>query len=101
MLDVVHDPFLTRKTAFFTMFIPARTFENTTSQNIGGTNAWAVPHLKLWGDRPPFPLGFRPWHVPAAAVLFMHSEKVNELDFEKVIDRFALQYPHCRNQLTL
>src|SRR6218665_704635 len=23
------------------------------------------------------------------------------LDFEKVIDRFALQYPHCRIQLTL
>src|SRR6218665_3222048 len=34
-------------------------------------------------------------------VLFMHSERVNELDFEKVIDRFVLQYPHCRVQLTL
>src|SRR6218665_2092020 len=28
---------------------------NTTSLNIGGTNAWAVPHLKFWGDRPPSP----------------------------------------------
>src|SRR6218665_1869395 len=27
---------------------------------LGWTNAWAVPHLKLWGDRPPVPLGFRP-----------------------------------------
>jgi len=25
---------------------------NTTSPNIGGTDAWAVPHLKFWGDRP-------------------------------------------------
>src|SRR6218665_875239 len=41
---------------------------------VGGTNAWAVPHLKLfWGGRrplkivlggpsPQFPLGLRPWH---------------------------------------
>src|SRR6218665_535425 len=35
------------------------------------------------------------------AVLLMHSERVNELDCEKVIDRFALQYPHCLIQLTL
>src|SRR6218665_182798 len=30
--------------------------DNTTSQNIGGTDAWAVPHLKFGGDRPPSPL---------------------------------------------
>src|SRR6218665_3932385 len=23
--------------------------DNTTSRNIGGTDAWAVPHLKFWG----------------------------------------------------
>jgi len=39
--------------------------------------------------------------LSSLAVLSMHSERVNELDFEKVIDRFALQYPHCRIQLTL
>jgi len=43
----VHDPFLTRKTPFFTLFILSRTSDNTTFQNIGGTNARAVPHLKL------------------------------------------------------
>ena len=39
--------------------------------------------------------------LSSLAVLSMHSERVSELDFEKVIDRFALQYPHCRIQLTL
>ena len=39
--------------------------------------------------------------LSSLAVLSMYSERVNELDFEKVIDRFALQYPHCRIQLTL
>src|SRR6218665_885765 len=39
--------------------------------------------------------------LSSLAVLSMHSERVNERDFEKVIDRFALQYPHCRIQLTL
>src|SRR6218665_2448706 len=39
--------------------------------------------------------------LSSLAVLLMHSERVNELDFEKVIDWCALQYPHCRIQLTL
>src|SRR6218665_1164912 len=61
MLNVVYDHFLTRKTQFFTLFMLSRTSDNTTSQNIGGTNAWASPHLKFWGDRPPQPpLGLRP-----------------------------------------
>src|SRR6218665_82910 len=55
MLNVVYDHFLTRKPPFFTLFILSRTSDNTTSQNIGGTNAWAVPHLKFGGDRPPSP----------------------------------------------
>src|SRR6218665_3239021 len=34
----------------------SRASDNTTSPNIGGTDAWAVPHLKFfWGDRPPSP----------------------------------------------
>ena len=42
--DILHNPFLTRKTPFFALFILSRTSDNTTSQNIGGgTNAWAVP----------------------------------------------------------
>src|SRR6218665_568703 len=43
MLNVVYDHFLTRKPSFFALFILSRTSDNTTSQNIGGTNAWAVP----------------------------------------------------------
>jgi len=41
----------------FTLFILSRASNNTTSQNIGGTDAWAVPHLKFGG---PSPLGIRP-----------------------------------------
>ena len=38
------------------MFVLSRASDNTTSLNIGGTNAWAVPHLKfLWGTVPPVP----------------------------------------------
>src|SRR6218665_3105793 len=63
MLNVVYDHFLTRKTQFFTLFMLSRTSDNTTSQNIGGTNAWAVPPTSnFWGDRPP--LGLRPWGLP-------------------------------------
>src|SRR6218665_490773 len=40
---------------FFTLFMLSRTSDNTTSQNIGGTNVWAVPHLKFWGTVPPVP----------------------------------------------
>ena len=48
-------------TPFFTLFVLSRASDNTTSQNIGGTDAWAVPHLTFWGDRPPVPLGLRLW----------------------------------------
>ena len=64
MLNVVYDHFLTRKTQFFTLFMLSRTFDNMTSQNIGGTNAWAVPHLKFWGGQSPqSPLGLRLWLI--------------------------------------
>src|SRR6218665_2070932 len=56
MLNVVYDHFLTRKPQFFTLFILSRTSDNTTSQNIGGTNAWAVPPSQiLGGPSPPVP----------------------------------------------
>src|SRR6218665_1713092 len=55
VLNIVYDPFLTKNT-FFTLFILSRASDNTTSQNIGGTDAWAVPHLKLLeGLSPQFP----------------------------------------------
>jgi len=61
MLNVIFDPFLTGKTPFLTLFILSRTSDNTTTLNIGGTNAWAVPHLKFFlGPSPPAPLGLRP-----------------------------------------
>src|SRR6218665_3801826 len=65
MLNVVYDPFLTRATTiseknsfmtpFFTLFVLSHASDNTTSQNIGGTDAWAVPPPQILGDRPPVP----------------------------------------------
>src|SRR6218665_2753157 len=56
MLNVVYDDFLTRKLSFFTLFILSRRSDNTTSQNIGGTNAWAVPPPQILGGTvPPVP----------------------------------------------
>src|SRR6218665_961360 len=61
MLNVVYDHFLTRKPPFFTLFILSRISDNTASQNIGGTNAWAVPPPQiLGGPSPQSPLGLRP-----------------------------------------
>src|SRR6218665_3060848 len=72
MLNAVYDHFLKRKTPFFTLFILSRTSGNTTSQNIVGTNAWAVPPPQILGDRPPqFPLGLRPCpHYTCAPLLY-------------------------------
>ena len=56
MLNVVYDHFLTRKTPFLTLFILSRASDNTTFQNIEGTDAWAVPPPQILGDHPPSPL---------------------------------------------
>src|SRR6218665_92483 len=50
---------------FFSLFILSHTSDNTTSQNIGGADAWAVPHLKFWGDRPP--------SLPLASIILFSS----------------------------
>src|SRR6218665_3769983 len=62
MLNVVYDHFLTRKTQFFTLFhrliFSVHAFTHIRQHYFSkywGTNAWAVPHLKVWGDRPPVP----------------------------------------------
>src|SRR6218665_3158290 len=55
MLNVIFCPIITGKSPFFTLLTLSRAYNNTTSLNIGKTNAWAVPHLKFWGDRPPSP----------------------------------------------
>src|SRR6218665_2089715 len=37
---------------------------------LGGTNAWAVPHLKFWrGPSPQSPLGLRPWRRPRISIV--------------------------------
>ena len=46
-------PFPHKKNTFF---YSVYTFDNTTSQNIGGTDAWAVPTSKFGGTVPPVPL---------------------------------------------
>jgi len=40
---------------FFTQFLLSHASDNTTSRNIGGTDAWAVPPQtsNFGGDRPP------------------------------------------------
>ena len=46
-----------QKTPFFrpSLFILSRASDNTTSQNILGTDAWAVPPLQILGDAPRSP----------------------------------------------
>src|SRR6218665_4071600 len=54
MLNVVFDPFLTRKTHF--LLCSYFHAHPTTSLNIGGTNAWAVPSTSNFrGAVPPLP----------------------------------------------
>src|SRR6218665_1600042 len=38
---------------FFTLFILSRASDNTTSQNIGATDAWAVPPPQIFGGPSP------------------------------------------------
>jgi len=42
-------------TPFLSQFVLFLTSHNSTSQNIGGTDAWAVPLLKILGDVPSSP----------------------------------------------
>src|SRR6218665_1574878 len=44
-------------TPFFNQFILSHASENTTTRNIGGTDAWAAPHHKFWET---VPLSLRP-----------------------------------------
>src|SRR6218665_1991148 len=75
VLNVVYDSFFTRKSTILhyfrkeflddTIFCSVRDFarirQHYTSQNIGGTDAWAVPPPQILGDRPPVPIGLRLW----------------------------------------
>src|SRR6218665_2170047 len=59
MLNVISDPFFTRKTPFFTLFLLSRVSENTTSLNIGEDQCMGRPPPQILGG--PSPLGLRPW----------------------------------------
>ena len=57
-------PFPHKKNTFFYSVRTFARIRHHVSHNIGGTDAWAVPHLKFLGDRPPStpkssPLGIR------------------------------------------
>src|SRR6218665_1606428 len=55
---------------FFTLFILSRASDNTTSLNIGGTNAWAVPPPQIFGGTVlPGPPGLRPCIPPSPSQL--------------------------------
>jgi len=45
--------FRTRNLFTTHFLLSPHTSENTTSRNIGGTDAWAVPPPQILGDRPP------------------------------------------------
>src|SRR6218665_3212386 len=61
MLNVIFDPFLTRKTPFFTLFILSRASDNTTPLNIEGDQCMGRPPPQILGGPSPRPLGLRPW----------------------------------------
>src|SRR6218665_732226 len=77
-LSLLSNPFLDEKPLFqnkkfhrntiFSQFVLCRAsnyITNTTSRNIGRTDAWAVPTSNfILGDRPPVPLRLRPWKIP-------------------------------------
>src|SRR6218665_2469427 len=52
-------PTLWNDTPLFTQFVLSHASNNITSRNIGGTDTWAVPHLKFWEG--PSPISFRQW----------------------------------------
>src|SRR6218665_1153428 len=85
--NVIHDPFFTTKSPLSikkilddTYFSSLQAFapipQHYTSQNIGGTNAWAVPHLKFWGTVPPSPPRYPPLNLRTVC-LFIHPSKLS------------------------
>src|SRR6218665_3159152 len=55
IFTMLYDPFLTRKTPFFTLFILSRASDNTTSPNIFGDGCMGRPPPQILGERPPSP----------------------------------------------
>jgi len=46
---------ISSSTPFFSQFVLCHASNDTTSRNIGETDAWVVPHLKFWVTVPPVP----------------------------------------------
>jgi len=65
------------ETPFFSQFVLCKASDNTTSQNIGVTDAWVVPNLKFLGDRPPYPKSSVPYYI-------IYKETENETRMQKV-----------------
>ena len=65
VLNVIFDPFLTRKTPFFTLLILSSASDNTTSLNIGGDQCMGYPPPQILGGQSP--LGLRPCCHPSSA----------------------------------
>ena|SRR6218665_1350977 len=70
VLNVVYDPFFTRKTTIskknslirpFSYYV-SRASDNTTSLNIGGNQCMGRPPPQIWRTVPSVPLGLRPWY---------------------------------------
>src|SRR6218665_2283365 len=55
--NVLLDPFLGQS-------VLSHASNNTTSRNIGRTNAWAVPTSNFGGDHPQSPISLRPCSQP-------------------------------------
>src|SRR6218665_3257460 len=84
VLNVVYDPFFTRKTTiskkefldktiFFTLSVLSRASDNTTSLNIGGGRPLT---FNFWGTGPKSPLGLRPcilWSGSSMSLVVFHS----------------------------
>ena len=58
--------------------------DNTTSQNIGGTDAWAVPPPQIWGTVPAVPLGLRPCLRCASFDGLLSGDRDSEMNYSSL-----------------
>src|SRR6218665_1141699 len=73
MLNVVYDPFLIRKTLFFTLFVLSRASDIMFLTILGGRMRGPSPTSNFWGTVPPVPLSLRPW-VYVCNVFINHQQ---------------------------
>ena len=96
MLNVAYDPFLTRKTPFFTLFILSRASDNTASQNIGGINP-----PQILGDHPPVPPRSTPLIIFILAIcnlslnVFCHRDYLNKRIWMNCVSLTNLVFLSC------